>query len=656
MSSTRDELEAKYYVENDPELSKVVKDINESKTRDEMLQSIEAYKKSVIAKQDELERIREACSRVFGISLDKVEHKRLKSGIDIIAFYDAKLGRKRIIDYSYAKSLINEFTNIQNSDKDFQTEDDAMNAEAIAKKEADSNLKRELDLIDIERAKNEYTELIKRVPNQDPKKISSILKILAEAGKRNIKYINFENMVALDDKGNIIESYYNEKTNEVVMESPEDYDSFVAYRDEESPAPLEENPDTLEQEQKEEEEIKDNEDELKVYKQNPSQPVINRTQTSTTPNLETYIPNTSGVVVAAPNSAKGHLQRAVDAEGALNNMFKEKTVAAIDAKGKIALAQKIETARAALQRIASSLMSTLELRGDSESQLAASKLRGIVAGLDSEKGGIELYTIYDRIIDALTGTDLLNKSLDSQLMGYQDQIKNCLVMLERNFGEVDPKTFTSKDMSEKTDFYKIESENADAELKIIEDNATEDTKAAINILKSIGKSLYEQPADFSSLDRDGKTLEEYMDEKYAENNIGNEITPNVVLDPNQVEVDPIDFELKEQVVTPEELDLENEMKVCSINKDKDELYKRIQEYAKNMAQLDDDFEKQRISKEEFDFYELMSKRYIEKLQLKKVRVKTLEYDPNKEGGSVALMVVAAITIIVSIIVLIVMHK
>ena len=98
------------------------------------------------------------------------------------------------------------------------------------------------------------------------------------------------------------------------------------------------------------------------------------------------------------------------------------------------------------------------------------------------------------------------------------------------------------------------------------------------------------------------------------------------------------------------------MKVCSINKDKDELYKRIQEYAKNMAQLDDDFEKQRISKEEFDFYELMSKRYIEKLQLKKVRVKTLEYDPNKEGGSVALMVVAAITIIVSIIVLIVMHK
>ena len=110
MSSTRDELEAKYYVENDSELAAVVKNIKEASNRDTRLKIIEDYKNQELNKKDELEKIKEACSKVFGISLENIEYKKLKSGIDIIAFHDPNLNRKRIIDYSYAKSLVTEFT------------------------------------------------------------------------------------------------------------------------------------------------------------------------------------------------------------------------------------------------------------------------------------------------------------------------------------------------------------------------------------------------------------------------------------------------------------------------------------------------------------------------------------------------------------------
>ena len=39
----------------------------------------------------------------YGLEIGGIEYKKLKNGVDIIAFYDPSYGRKRIIDYSYAK-------------------------------------------------------------------------------------------------------------------------------------------------------------------------------------------------------------------------------------------------------------------------------------------------------------------------------------------------------------------------------------------------------------------------------------------------------------------------------------------------------------------------------------------------------------------------
>ena len=169
-------------VKNDPELAPIEKDKNE------------------------LDQIKEACQKTFGVNLDNIEFKKLSNGKDIIAFYDPRLNRKRIIDYSYAKSLVTEFSNIQNNNVDFQTEDYEKNATNIAQAEAGNNINREFNMIDIEKFKANYNELIKRIPADEQYKVAMINQLLNQSTNRNIKYINLENMVALDETGNIIEA------------------------------------------------------------------------------------------------------------------------------------------------------------------------------------------------------------------------------------------------------------------------------------------------------------------------------------------------------------------------------------------------------------------------------------------------------------------
>ena len=229
MNVNSSDMEASYYVENAPELRSIASAIKNTSSKEARLRLVDRFiEEKLFEKKSAEEKLKAALEKRFGIDLTDIDHMKLQSGIDIIAFYDSRIGRKRLVDYSYAKSLVSEFTNIQNNSIDFQTEDEKANSNEIAEQEANQNKnKRELDMIDIERFKAEYDELIKRVPNADPKKIQSINELIREADKKNIKYINIENMVALDSKNNIIESHYNEKKGEVELSTPESYKPSV---------------------------------------------------------------------------------------------------------------------------------------------------------------------------------------------------------------------------------------------------------------------------------------------------------------------------------------------------------------------------------------------------------------------------------------------
>lgn len=194
-------------VKNDPELAPIAKAIEETFPKEARYEVIKKYEEQLKEKdKNELDQIKEACQKTFGVNLDNIEFKKLSNGKDIIAFHDPRLNRKRIIDYSYAKSLVSEFSNIQNNNVDFQTEDYEKNATNIAKAEAGNNINREFNMIDIEKFKANYNELIKRIPADEQYKVAMINQLLNQSANRNIKYINLENMVALDKTGNIIEA------------------------------------------------------------------------------------------------------------------------------------------------------------------------------------------------------------------------------------------------------------------------------------------------------------------------------------------------------------------------------------------------------------------------------------------------------------------
>ena len=194
-------------VKNDPELAPIAKAIEETFPKEARYEVIKKYEEQLKEKdKNELDQIKEACQKTFGVNLDNIEFKKLSNGKDIIAFYDPRLNRKRIIDYSYAKSLVTEFSNIQNNNVDFQTEDYEKNATNIAQAEAGNNINREFNMIDIEKFKANYNELIKRIPADEQYKVAMINQLLNQSTNSNIKYINLENMVALDATGNIIEA------------------------------------------------------------------------------------------------------------------------------------------------------------------------------------------------------------------------------------------------------------------------------------------------------------------------------------------------------------------------------------------------------------------------------------------------------------------
>ena len=226
---TIEEKTNRYLVEKDRGLTKIVNTINSLSSKEKRLNAVDTYEKEKNEKLNEAEKVKEVVSKTFGVSLDKIDFLKLESGIDIIAFYDDNLSRKRIIDYTNAKSIAEEFSKIQNEDKKIQSDDYEKNSIDIAKQEAEvNNGKRELSMMDVDSFKNNYNDIINNL--DDPIKIQNIKKIYYEVENRKfnkIKYINLDNMIALDEKNNIVESYYDSKTNQSKIETPVSYKPSV---------------------------------------------------------------------------------------------------------------------------------------------------------------------------------------------------------------------------------------------------------------------------------------------------------------------------------------------------------------------------------------------------------------------------------------------
>lgn len=221
---TAEDYQTIYYVENNDKLRDIVKSIHSTSSTSDRYQLVYDFiEQEQSSYKSEDEQIKEALQKEFGIDLTNIERKKLNSGIDVLIFYDRNINRKRLIDYTYAKSLVSEFTAKQNENDKFQSSDYKKNSDDIALDEANKNSKRELEMIDIDRAKSEYGTLLKRIKDQDPMKIQCMHELIKESKYRNIKFVNFENNIALDEDGNVIEAVYNIKDKKVDIKTPETY-------------------------------------------------------------------------------------------------------------------------------------------------------------------------------------------------------------------------------------------------------------------------------------------------------------------------------------------------------------------------------------------------------------------------------------------------
>ena len=104
-------------------------------------------------------------------------------------------------------------------------------------------------------------------------------------------------------------------------------------------------------------------------------------------------------------------------------------------------------------------------------------------------------------------------------------------------------------------------------------------------------------------------------------------------------------------ISMEELDLENEMIICNINKDKEAVFNRIKNYSSNMDLLESDLYNNIVSQEEYDFYMLMTDKLKKKQELKNTKIKTLIYTmtPNNNSGFVSSVLLGILVMVLTII-------
>ena len=209
------------YVRTNPELDSIVREIDSAYTAAQKYAIIEKYSEQLIpSKKDEKETIIEAIQTQFNIKIDEIEFKKLKDGTDIIAFLDPSYGRKRLIEYNFSRSLSKEFTDIQNSNELYQSDDPSKNANNIAKAEA--KIERELKMYDVSYLMANFDKIVKEISTKNMNALEMLNRLLRESQYRGIKYINVDHMVALTEKGDIVEASLN-RDNQIEIGSADTY-------------------------------------------------------------------------------------------------------------------------------------------------------------------------------------------------------------------------------------------------------------------------------------------------------------------------------------------------------------------------------------------------------------------------------------------------
>lgn len=217
---TEDELklidEGNIFVQNNPELGNIMNGPAENR-----INEVEKFFK----KQEELQKESEemkAIKEAFGIDITNIENKKLDNGVEIIKFYAPKSQRTVVLQNRQDLPLIEQLKNKQANNEQFQTNNDINNTNAMLEEERQKD-NVELKMIYPSEIDN-YRNTIDAMKPEELKKLTYIIK---NADVLNIKKINLQYLIYLDNNDNLREVIYDSEKDIVEDQDPNTLENNV---------------------------------------------------------------------------------------------------------------------------------------------------------------------------------------------------------------------------------------------------------------------------------------------------------------------------------------------------------------------------------------------------------------------------------------------
>lgn len=206
------------YNSND-EYKNLIKKIH-SLPSEERMKAIEDFF-AKIDKQEENEKSEEVViSKIFGIDTQKIRHSYLENGKELFSFYDSKLDKEIVLENDKnGKPLVDKLKEIQNNNEKYQTDNAEENTNNILRDQRNNN-DIELDML----TKEEINTQMARAANMSGADHKKLQFLLANYERLNIKGINMDNLVYLDEDNIVHEVIVNEN-NEIAVAVPKEANS-----------------------------------------------------------------------------------------------------------------------------------------------------------------------------------------------------------------------------------------------------------------------------------------------------------------------------------------------------------------------------------------------------------------------------------------------
>ena len=161
----------------------------------------------------------EIISKKYGINVDSIEHIKLNDGKEYYHFYDIRLNKDIVLKQSSDnKNMSEELKEVQEGLSSAQGADEKENGEEAFRYQR-MHTNNEIDLYSVEELTNR-PEILGRL---DVEQMKAVLVLLKNKDILNIKEINPETGIAIDDRHKVITSYYNKNTQKYEVDLPNEY-------------------------------------------------------------------------------------------------------------------------------------------------------------------------------------------------------------------------------------------------------------------------------------------------------------------------------------------------------------------------------------------------------------------------------------------------